>query len=264
MSDKSIKCDYCNAELPLGLKFCTECGKPLKQNPNFEEEDSNQKNNCPNCNAKIASDLRFCTECGTEIGQHSNNQKTCPHCHAKIASDLRFCTECGKPLKQNPNFEEVDSNQKNNCPHCHAKISPDLRFCTECGASLEDKIKTTNEDKIKTSNENINQELRKRREQFKTANSDEDPLNTISGVLNKAASSLENNLNKLGESANNISKPSNNSRIMKPKKKIDNNGYLICDKCNGYYELKQGEAPDDFSDECECGGKLKHQKSLPN
>ena len=30
MSDKSIKCNYCNAELPLGLSFCTECGKPLQ------------------------------------------------------------------------------------------------------------------------------------------------------------------------------------------------------------------------------------------
>nr|WP_319374789.1 hypothetical protein [uncultured Methanobacterium sp.] len=33
-------------------------------------------------------------------------------------------------------------------------------------------------------------------------------------------------------------------------------GYLICDKCGGYYELQPGEKPEDFSDECECGGKL--------
>jgi len=33
-------------------------------------------------------------------------------------------------------------------------------------------------------------------------------------------------------------------------------GYLICDKCGGYYELQPGEKPEDFSNECECGGEL--------
>jgi hypothetical protein len=28
----------------------------------------------------------------------------------------------------------------------------------------------------------------------------------------------------------------------------------VCDKCGGYYELEKGESPEDFSDECECGG----------
>lgn len=31
--------------------------------------------------------------------------------------------------------------------------------------------------------------------------------------------------------------------------------YLICDKCNGYYELQPGESPEDF-DYCQCGGAL--------
>lgn len=34
-------------------------------------------------------------------------------------------------------------------------------------------------------------------------------------------------------------------------------GYLICDKCQGYYELQPGESPDDFL-KCECGGNLKY------
>lgn len=41
-------------------------------------------------------------------------------------------------------------------------------------------------------------------------------------------------------------------------------GYLICEKCEGYYELQQGESPGDFSDECECGGKLKYVESFDN
>jgi hypothetical protein len=40
-------------------------------------------------------------------------------------------------------------------------------------------------------------------------------------------------------------------------------GYLVCDKCNGYYRLKEGESPDDFS-KCQCGGELRYVKSLDN
>lgn len=36
--------------------------------------------------------------------------------------------------------------------------------------------------------------------------------------------------------------------------------YLVCNKCGDYYELQPGESPNDFSDECECGGKLKLYK----
>lgn len=33
--------------------------------------------------------------------------------------------------------------------------------------------------------------------------------------------------------------------------------YLICEKCGGYYKLKEGESPEDF-ESCECGGNLKY------
>lgn len=35
--------------------------------------------------------------------------------------------------------------------------------------------------------------------------------------------------------------------------------YLICEKCDGYYKLREGESIDDFYS-CECGGKLKSIK----
>ena len=38
-------------------------------------------------------------------------------------------------------------------------------------------------------------------------------------------------------------------------------GYLICDECSGYYKLEKGESLKDF-ESCECGGKLKFQKTL--
>jgi hypothetical protein len=37
--------------------------------------------------------------------------------------------------------------------------------------------------------------------------------------------------------------------------KTGDHGYLECDNCRGYYELQDGESPEDFN-ECECGGKL--------
>ncbi|MBZ2166641.1 Ig-like domain-containing protein [Methanobacterium spitsbergense] len=39
-------------------------------------------------------------------------------------------------------------------------------------------------------------------------------------------------------------------------------GYLVCEKCGGYYELQQGESPDDFELKCDCGGKLNHVENL--
>jgi len=37
--------------------------------------------------------------------------------------------------------------------------------------------------------------------------------------------------------------------------------YLVCNKCGGYYKLKEGESLRDF-EECECGGSLKQVESL--
>lgn len=39
-------------------------------------------------------------------------------------------------------------------------------------------------------------------------------------------------------------------------------GYLVCERCGGYYELQSGEKPEDFTDECECGGKTKYFETL--
>ncbi len=41
-----------------------------------------------------------------------------------------------------------------------------------------------------------------------------------------------------------------------------NGGYLVCDKCNEYYQLQPGESPDDFMDRCECGGNLTYYENI--
>jgi hypothetical protein len=38
--------------------------------------------------------------------------------------------------------------------------------------------------------------------------------------------------------------------------------YLVCKKCGGYYQLQEGESPDDFYGKCNCGGDLKYVESL--
>lgn len=37
-------------------------------------------------------------------------------------------------------------------------------------------------------------------------------------------------------------------------------GYMVCQKCGGYYKLQPGELPEDF-DVCQCGGELEYHPS---
>ena len=39
-------------------------------------------------------------------------------------------------------------------------------------------------------------------------------------------------------------------------------GYLICDRCDSYYELQLGESPDDFVDKCDCDGRFIYVENL--
>jgi hypothetical protein len=48
------------------------------------------------------------------------------------------------------------------------------------------------------------------------------------------------------------------SKLKSPKVE---DGYLVCEKCWGYYKLQPGESPEDF-DYCECGGKLRYTENL--
>lgn len=47
----------------------------------------------------------------------------------------------------------------------------------------------------------------------------------------------------------------------KLKSDEEEQGYLICEECHGYYKLQEDESPEDFA-ECECGGKLKYHKDI--
>lgn len=49
-------------------------------------------------------------------------------------------------------------------------------------------------------------------------------------------------------------------RAVAAKSKDENIGYLLCDKCGGYYELQLGESQEDY-EQCQCGGKLEYIQS---
>jgi Family of unknown function (DUF5518) len=50
-------------------------------------------------------------------------------------------------------------------------------------------------------------------------------------------------------------------KITSTKSTDESTDYLICNKCGGYYELKEGESLEDYEG-CECGGQLKYSPSI--
>jgi|GEM_PF-425303 len=298
-SDQNLKCSNCNAEVPSGTKFCTECGTAIEEIPKDTEE-MYKGVICPKCYTEVPSGLRFCTECGTKVEAvtSSTQPTTCPNCYAEVPSGVRFCTECGTKIEAAVNstqeticpkcYTEVPPGTQfctecgtkigqttvtpSTCPNCYADLEPGVRFCTECGTSLEAKAKTG------PTSSDISRELKKRREEKGTIVTPETEdavesvmesgrgfMKGVGGFLNKASSSLEDNLNNLGSSKVAPSSSDINLKLKKQRamKKI-NPGYLVCDSCGSYYQLQPGESPEDFSDECDCGGRLNHKESLPD
>ena len=84
------------------------------------------------------------------------------------------------------------------------------------------------------------------------------PLST-----DKTSSNLEttpDNMSFVGETAQDNMKFVAETTLN--NKKHAGNGYLVCDKCNRYYKLQPGESPENFTDKCECGGKLEYRDRI--
>ena len=60
-----FKCPSCDAEVPDGARFCSNCGSPVEQ-PKKEVEEVRAAF-CRNCGAKLPEGATFCTDCGTPI-----------------------------------------------------------------------------------------------------------------------------------------------------------------------------------------------------
>lgn len=56
-SSNKIFCTECGTALPVGTKFCSNCGTPVKVSAEIR---------CKNCNRKLEDNEKFCPECGTK------------------------------------------------------------------------------------------------------------------------------------------------------------------------------------------------------
>jgi membrane protease subunit (stomatin/prohibitin family) len=80
---KKVKCQKCGAELPEGLKFCSECGAKIMKTGSVP---------CPKCGAEIQEGSKFCNGCGYKM------IVTCPKCNAELKPGSKFCNQCGAKL----------------------------------------------------------------------------------------------------------------------------------------------------------------------
>ncbi|MBV1729421.1 MAG: zinc ribbon domain-containing protein [Methanobacterium sp.] len=237
-------CPKCNADVEPGLKFCTSCGSKV-----VDPVSGGEGIICSNCFADVEPGLKFCTSCGSkvEVVVSGGEGTICSNCFADVEPGLKFCTSCGTKT------ESIVSETV--CPTCYVDVQPSLKFCTECGTSMIQSEKLT-------SNQ-ISQKLREKREKEGKINPQEDEIfesiketgnglmKGLNGFMSKATGELDKVLNQ----------PPTKSSKRRRMPDI-NPGYLVCDTCDGYYELQKGEKPDDFMDECECGGKYIHKMRL--
>ena len=81
----AAKCGKCGADVPVGTKFCPQCG---------EKMGSNGVSTCVNCGAVLMPGAKFCPECGTKVSVSTK----CPQCGADVPAGTKFCPECGQKL----------------------------------------------------------------------------------------------------------------------------------------------------------------------
>lgn len=233
-SDKTVKCTNCGAEVSEGLKFCTECGEPIK-NISADYDKYDQKKVCPKCYAEFSNDLMYCSECGTKLEKVPDKSKfiICKKCFSEIPSDSKFCPECASNIES-----------------------------TEKGTSLTTKKSAKSsyiKEALKRKRETKHEHVPQSEASDSLVKSNKGLMNEIGGFPDKKGSKIDKNLESKSDNA---SDDKIYAEIEKKRNIKDNPGFLVCDKCGGYYELQPGESPEDFIDKCECGGKLIHKSDL--
>lgn len=255
MENSPDVCSACNAKIQPGSKFCTECGKPVEETtpetveetPTTLEETVEEK---PTAVEEKPQEPVEETIPKIETSQPTIN---CPQCNAELNPDDKFCTECGaKP-------EAIT-----NCPKCNAPIESGTKFCTECGTNVYEYKPDTAVSCVKTGNVQTEIPATNIPPQG-AAKSRDDPMDDLKetgmGLMKDVEKTGRGLMKDLGGFLDKSSSKKSSKSIIKPKKKEQH--FLVCDKCGGYYELQKGESPEEFSDECECGGHLEHKNQHP-
>jgi len=84
--EQIVICQNCNAQNPLGTKFCGNCGTKLG---------APKKVKCPKCGAEMPSNMKFCGNCGNPL---ELAEKECLKCKTKNPPNSKFCGNCGEKL----------------------------------------------------------------------------------------------------------------------------------------------------------------------
>lgn len=109
-----MTCAQCGTQLPVGTKFCTNCGKDPVPPPLAKSKGVGGK----------------CTKCGDPLDE---GQKFCDNCGTPTASNL--CIKCGDPLDEGQKFCEVCGHPAGpiKCYKCGDPLDPGQKFCEKCG-----------------------------------------------------------------------------------------------------------------------------------
>lgn len=73
-------CVKCGSPIPVGSKFCANCGASQEQ----------ATVQCPQCNAQVPADSKFCSSCGVSL-----SPQACKTCQTPIQPGSKFCANCG-------------------------------------------------------------------------------------------------------------------------------------------------------------------------
>jgi len=78
----TVACPKCQAQVPAGAKFCSNCGGPMPAPAT-----------CPKCQAQVPAGAKFCSNCGSPMAAAA-----CAKCGKPLAPGAKFCADCGTPV----------------------------------------------------------------------------------------------------------------------------------------------------------------------